>query len=170
VSSSALVIIGLCDPKSPTNVGAVLRAAGCYQANEVRYTGERFDRALKYQTDTKNAKANTPLRHFDKLTSDLPADTKIVCVELVEGATRLPIFEHPERAIYLFGPEDSSIPQALVDQADHVLYVPTTGCMNLAASVNVLLYDRLAKTELDYDDDDVVRQNRDVNNRLKVRR
>jgi tRNA(Leu) C34 or U34 (ribose-2'-O)-methylase TrmL len=26
-----------------------------------------------------------------------------------------------------------------------VVYVPTQGCMNLAASVNVILYDRLAK-------------------------
>jgi tRNA(Leu) C34 or U34 (ribose-2'-O)-methylase TrmL len=26
-----------------------------------------------------------------------------------------------------------------------VVYVPTIGCMNLAATVNVVLYDRLAK-------------------------
>jgi tRNA(Leu) C34 or U34 (ribose-2'-O)-methylase TrmL len=26
-----------------------------------------------------------------------------------------------------------------------VVYIPTTGCMNLAATVNVVLYDRLSK-------------------------
>jgi len=26
-----------------------------------------------------------------------------------------------------------------------VVYIPTVGCMNLAATVNVVLYDRLAK-------------------------
>ena len=31
------------------------------------------------------------------------------------------------------------------EKFDKVVYVPTQGCMNLAASVNVILYDRLAK-------------------------
>ena len=35
--------IGLVNPKSPENVGAVMRAAGCYGANEVYYTGQRFE-------------------------------------------------------------------------------------------------------------------------------
>ena len=39
--------------------------------------------------------------------------------------------------------------------------------MNLAASVNVVLYDRLAKSGLKYDDS-LIRKSRDVNNRLKL--
>ena len=39
------VTICLTNPKSPTNVGAVLRAAGCFGANEILYTGNRYDRA-----------------------------------------------------------------------------------------------------------------------------
>ena len=38
--------IGLTNPKSPDNVGAVMRAAGCYNASEVLYTGVRFDKAM----------------------------------------------------------------------------------------------------------------------------
>ena len=49
----ASVIIGLSNPKSPTNIGAVLRAAGCYKADAVIYTGTRYDKAAKFQTDTK---------------------------------------------------------------------------------------------------------------------
>ena len=34
-------------------MGAVLRAAGCYGVETVYYTGTRFERAAKYQLDTK---------------------------------------------------------------------------------------------------------------------
>lgn len=164
-----MIFIGLVDPKSPTNVGSVMRAAGCYQVDGVRYCGDRFDRAARYQTDTKDMLGKIPLVRSDDLLAGLPGDMKTVCVELAEGATPLPAFIHPEQAIYLFGPEDGAIPQALIDRADHVVYVPTVTCMNLAASVNVLLYDRLAKSPSYRHGDDVIRSSRDTNNRLKVR-
>lgn len=163
------VFIGLYNPKSPSNVGAVIRAAGCYQASEIRYTGERLDRAAKFQTDTKNIKSKLPLRRVDNLSEELPERMNLICVELVEGATPLPLFKHPLHAMYVFGPEDGSLPQALVDKADRVVFVPTIGCMNLAASVNVLLYDRLAKSEMDFQNGSIVRGSRDTNNRLKLR-
>ena len=159
------MIVALCNPKSPTNVGAVLRAAGCYQVGSVRYTGQRFDRAAKFQTDTNNANSKIPLKRVDDLSDSKPEGMQLVCVDLVEGATPLPQFKHPEKAVYVFGPEDGSIKQSLIDQADHVVYVPTIGCMNLAASVNVLLYDRLAKSANSYDDS-IVKRSRDTNNRL----
>lgn len=165
-----LVFIALVDPKSPANVGAVMRAAGCYGADQVRYSGTRFERAARYQTDTKDMLSKIPLLREDDLLSGLPADMKIVCVELAEGASPLPQFVHPQQAIYVFGPEDGSLPQALIDQADHVVYVPTVTCMNLAASVNVVLYDRLAKAPLHLDGDEFIRSSRDINNRLKVRK
>jgi tRNA(Leu) C34 or U34 (ribose-2'-O)-methylase TrmL len=146
-----------------------MRAAACYQAHEVRYTGGRFDRATRYHTDTNKARKTIPLVHVDDLLGNLPNDMKLVCVELVEGAKPLPTYEHPARALYLFGPEDGSIAQSLVDRADHVVYVPTEGCMNLAATVNVLLYDRLAKSKNDYQGDSIVISSRDVNNNLKVK-
>ncbi len=145
-----------------------MRAAGCYHANAVRYTGSRFDRAVKYYTDTKSAQKTIPLTHTGDLTADLPKGMKIVCVELVEGAIALPRFTHPEHAIYVFGPEDGSLSQQLVDQADYVVFIPTLGCMNLAATVNVVLYDRLSKTGSDEKSDALIKQSRDTNNRLQV--
>jgi tRNA(Leu) C34 or U34 (ribose-2'-O)-methylase TrmL len=170
MTNQKTAFIALVDPKSPTNVGSVMRAAGCYQVDQVRYSGGRFERAAQYQTDTKDILSKIPLIREDQLLVSLPADMKIVCVELAEGATPLPDFTHPDQAIYIFGPEDGSIPQALIDQADHVVYVPTVGCMNLAAAVNVLLYDRLAKSPLHVQGDDFIRSSRDINNRLKVRK
>lgn len=159
--------VGLVNPKSPTNVGAVMRAAGCYQVNSVFYTGKRYERAASFQTDTKDASRKIPLTGVDSLVNNIPQNAKVVCVELVEGATPLPEFQHPDKAFYIFGPEDGTIGQEVVDVADAVVYVPTIGCMNLAATVNVLLYDRLAKSDLSFANDELIRQSRDRNNNVK---
>ncbi|WP_028116297.1 RNA methyltransferase [Ferrimonas senticii] len=164
---TAVAIIGLTNPKSPTNVGAVMRAAGCFGVAEVRYNGSRYDRAAPFYTDTHDASNDIPLTNIDDLCAELPAGTKVVAVELVEGAQPLPEFVHPEQAIYLFGPEDGSLPQPLVSAADAVVYIPTAACLNLAATVNVLLYDRLAKSQY-HAGDELIRDSRDVRNRLKV--
>ncbi|MCV2403194.1 RNA methyltransferase [Marinomonas sp. C2222] len=169
------VVIGLINPKGTENVGSVMRAAGCYSADQVLYTGKRYDRAAKMSTDTKKASHSIPLMNIDALEADTFFDTidddiQVVCVDLIQGATPLPAFKHPEKALYIFGPEDGTIDQKVVDKADHVVFVPTVGCMNLAASVNVLLYDRLAKSERANAGDDLILQSKDMNNNVKVRR
>jgi tRNA(Leu) C34 or U34 (ribose-2'-O)-methylase TrmL len=146
-----------------------MRAAGCYEAGEVRYSGTRYSRAAKFQTDTQNSHERIALVEKEDLTADLTDDVEIVCIEFAVGASSLPRFEHPDKAIYVFGPEDGSLPQELVDKAHHVVYVPTNGCMNLAATVNVVLYDRLAKTMGTIDDHQQVIANRDNKNRLTVK-
>ncbi|GAA0820626.1 RNA methyltransferase [Colwellia asteriadis] len=183
--STKQVSIGLTNPKSPTNVGAVMRAAGCYQVDQVFYTGKRYELAAKHnkdtlKTDTKNVQQKIPLQGIDNfidiksLAENISPNAKIICVDLVEGAIPLPAFVHPDEAIYIFGPEDGTIKQAVIDMADDVVYVPTVGCMNLAASVNVLLYDRLAKSlqhqnKAQQIDNDLIRQSRDTNNKVKVK-
>ena len=167
------VIIALTNPKSTSNVGAVMRAAGCYQADQVLYSGSRYDRAAKMATDTKKAHHSIPLAHLDSLgvSSFIDAvdeDTEIVCVDLIQGATPLPAFKHPAKALYIFGPEDGTIAQQVVNQAHHVVFVPTVGCMNLAASVNVLLYDRLAKSSRAQAGDEWILKSKDSNNNVKV--
>jgi tRNA(Leu) C34 or U34 (ribose-2'-O)-methylase TrmL len=168
------VSVGLINPKGAENVGSVMRAAGCYQVNQVLYSGQRYDRATKMSTDTRNISSSIPLVNIETLGVDnlidaVESDTKIVCVDLIQGATSLPAFQHPEKALYIFGPEDGTIPQNIVDRADHVVFVPTVGCMNLAASVNVLLYDRLAKSSRAEAGDELIRQSKDMNNNVKVR-
>ncbi|MEZ8824261.1 RNA methyltransferase [Vibrio amylolyticus] len=163
------VTIGLTNPKSPSNVGAVMRAAGCYQADEVVYTGQRYEKASKFQTDTKNATSKIPLKGVDSFLDNLSDETSIVCVDFAEGATPLPEFQHPDNAIYIFGPEDGSISQDVADRAHHVVYVPTIGCMNLAASVNVLLYDRLAKSSNMDTSEALIKSSRDNRNHLVVK-
>ena len=163
------IFIGLSNPKSPTNVGGVMRAAGCFGAAAVFYTGQRYERSARFHTDTHDANQEIPLTGVSCLLESAPVDAKIVCVELVEGATSLPAYQHPEKALYIFGPEDGTLTQDIIDRADDVVYVPTTHCMNLAATVNVVLYDRIAKSKLTVSGDELIRKSRDNNNCVKVK-
>ncbi len=163
------VRIGLCNPKNPANVGAVMRAAGCFGVDAVFYTGERYARAARFNTDTKNVSRTIPLTGVDRLLDGLPADMKTVCVELVEGAIPLPEYRHPDQAFYIFGPEDGTLDQAMVDRADAVVYVPTMGSLNLAATVNVVLYDRMAKSKIAVATNELIRLSRDRNNNVRVK-
>jgi tRNA(Leu) C34 or U34 (ribose-2'-O)-methylase TrmL len=166
------VSIGLINPKDAQNVGSVLRAIGCYQANDVYFTGTRYEHALKHNTDTHNVALSSLISKVESMVEardeHMPVGTKIVCVELVEGAIPLPEYTHPENALYVFGPEDGNLKQGLVNAADEVVYIPTVGCMNLAATVNVLLYDRLAKAKNVDASDELIKKSRDNNNKLKV--
>ena len=74
--------IGLINPKSPTNVGGVLRAAGCYDAQQVFFTGNRYLNAQKFHTDTKNVVQRIPLTATDNLASIKPQGAKVVVIEL----------------------------------------------------------------------------------------
>ena len=172
--------IGLINPKSPDNVSSVMRSSGNFGVEEVFYTGSRYDRAIRMNPDIPNMSRKVgediPLYGVECLIDNIPPGMRIVCVEFAENAIPLPAYQHPENAFYIFGPEDNSITQDIINRADDVVYVPTNGCMNLSATVNVLLYDRLAKSFSssasvhDSENNELIRQNRDVNNSLKVRR
>ena len=169
VTKRTNVILGLTNPKSPTNVGSVMRASGCYGVDSVVYTGERYERAAQFNTDTHRNSHEIPLTRVEDFLEVIPEDATVVCVELVEGAIPLPAYEHPDNAFYIFGPEDGNIQQKIINRVDDVVYVPTVGCMNLAATVNVLLYDRLAKSTNFITDNDLVKDSRDNNNKLRVK-
>ncbi len=170
ITKNTNVMLGLTNPKSPTNVGSVMRASGCYSVNSVVYTGTRYERAAQFNTDTHKNSHLIPLTQVEDFLEAVPENATVVCVELVEGAIPLPAYQHPDNAFYIFGPEDGNIQQKIINRADDVVYVPTVGCMNLAATVNVLLYDRLAKSTNFITDNDLVKESRDNNNKLRVKR
>ena len=167
------VSIGLSNPKSPENVSSVMRAAGNFRVDCVFYSGQRYPRALKHNPATPNisrsVSQNIPLSGVSSLIDQVPDEMKIVCVEFAEDAIPLPEYQHPDNAFYIFGPEDGTISQQVIDRADAVVYVPTIGCMNLAATVNVVLYDRLTKSSIAFASNELIYQSRDTNNNLKVR-
>lgn len=134
--------IGLVNAKFPENIGHVMRAAGCYQAAMVAVSGARYRHT---PIDTGKFHRHIPLVEVGNVMDAIPIGAVPVAVEITDAATSLVDFDHPEQAFYIFGPEDSSVPQSVLSQCQHIVSIPTSYCMNLAATVNVVLFDRLAK-------------------------
>lgn len=134
--------IGLDNPKTPANIGAVLRACGCYGAAMLAISGTRYKRS---NLDTGKAYRSIPTLQVDDLHKVVPFDCVPVAIELVEGARSLVDFVHPERAFYIFGAEDNTLGKRILDWCPHKVMIPTQACMNLAACANVVLYDRVQK-------------------------
>lgn len=134
--------IGLDRPKDKANLGGVLRAAQCFGASLVVVGGDRMG---KFATDTMKAWRHIPCIEAPNVMDAVPFGAVPVVVELCDRARSLTGFAHPERAYYIFGPEDGSVRREIIESAPLVVQVPTAGCLNLAAAVNVVLYDRTLK-------------------------
>ena len=135
--------IGLMRPKSQDNVGGVMRAAQIYGASLVVLENHRS--RVTDLMDTMKAYRSIPCLRINNMFDACPYDCIPVGVELVESAQNIVTFKHPNRAFYIFGPEDGSLGKNHLDKCKHIIYIPTKACMNLAATVNVVLYDRLFK-------------------------
>lgn len=134
--------IGLYQPKTAVNIGSALRSAHCYGAALIAVQGRRYERA---RTDTSKGYRHIPLVQVDDLWDAIPFDCVPVAVELVEGARSLVTYTHPERAFYVFGPEDGSIHRDVLAKCRDVVQLPTQHCLNLAVTIGTVLYDRQSK-------------------------
>jgi tRNA(Leu) C34 or U34 (ribose-2'-O)-methylase TrmL len=134
--------VALDRPKNVFNVGGVLRAVQCFGGGLVVISGRRFRPA---STDTMKAWRHTPVIEVDDVFDAIPYACVPVCIELVPGAVDLGDYHHPERAIYIFGPEDGSVKREVRERCRDVVMVPSAFCLNLVAVVNVVLYDRMVK-------------------------
>jgi tRNA(Leu) C34 or U34 (ribose-2'-O)-methylase TrmL len=137
--------VGLDNPKFYNNVGAAQRAVSAYAGDFFATTGKRFKRSAAV-TDTTKMWRHVPYFQADDLKNIIPYDCVPVAIDIVDDAIPLPEFKHPERAFYIFGAEDATLGDRTISWCAHTVYVPTLVCMNLAACVNVVLYDRLSKT------------------------
>jgi tRNA(Leu) C34 or U34 (ribose-2'-O)-methylase TrmL len=141
--------IGLIDPKYGHNVGAAVRAASCFGLRQVWFTGQRVQligaRGYRLPREERmRGYQDVELRHTDRF-FDAFADAVPVAVEVRDRAESLIDFEHPGRALYVFGPEDGSLDRAALGQCHRFVVIPTRHCTNLAAAVYTVLYDRHAK-------------------------
>lgn len=165
---TSLASIGLVNPKSAENVGSILRAAGCFGVSSVFYTGQRYGYAKTFRTDTRNTADKIPTIGIDDLRNARPVGARAVAIELVEGATPLHEYQHPQNGFYIFGPEDGSLKADVLEWCDDVVYLPTNGSLNLAATANIVLYDRMIKQGNVQVGDTLIRNSRDNNNRARV--
>ena len=143
--------IAMYNPKYPHNVGAAVRAASCLGAKTVVFSGKRVP------NEGEKGKYRIPREERMKGYNDVTilnddyffnrfSDAIVpVAVEVRNTSESLPLFEHPKHALYVFGPEDSSIPPAMLRHCHRFVIIPSVHCLNLGNAINVVLYDRLFK-------------------------
>jgi tRNA(Leu) C34 or U34 (ribose-2'-O)-methylase TrmL len=64
------------------------------------------------------------------------------CTRRRGHAKKLETYTHPERAFYIFGPEDGSLKDDILSRCKDKIYISTKFCLNLAMAVGTILYDR----------------------------
>ena len=139
--------VALDRPTDPVNVGHALRAAFCFDARMVIIGGDTAGIKLpKLHTDPMRSYRHIPVIRSKNLIEAVPEGASIVCVELRDDAETLMDFNHPERACYVFGPENGSISAEILDRTTQKVMIPTMASLNLGMIVNIVLYDRLAKS------------------------
>ena len=117
--------IALHRPSRPENVGGVFRAADVYGVQLVVLGGGDLPpEPLGHPTDTTKAWLRIPTVFADEVLDALPEKYLPVAVERVSDATPLPEFEHPESAAYVFGPENGSLDESILECCTHVVSIP----------------------------------------------
>lgn len=144
----------LINPKYPHNVAQVVRACAAYGITRMRYTGIRMDNALvdlgrlPREERLKGYKSvdwrhtNRPFGEFDGFTP--------VAMEVRENSEMLNTFDHPRKALYVFGPEDGSLESPTLRFCHRFVAIPTRHCLNLSMAVGTVLYDRQSKLTPDF--------------------
>jgi tRNA(Leu) C34 or U34 (ribose-2'-O)-methylase TrmL len=144
--------IMMCDPRDPFNVGAAVRAASCFGVSQVWISGQRCAQAVWEQNRIPREERMKGFADVDIILEERPLDyfegATPVAVELLPGSENLLVFEHPEKAVYLFGPEDGSVPNSIRGLCHRRIFIPTRHCTNLGAAIYLVLYDRLVKRYL----------------------
>lgn len=144
----------LINPKYPHNVGNAFRACAALGVTQLYVTGQRAqweytgkgqrlpreERMRSYKNKVELVRAERP---FDELPELVP-----VAVEISPTAEPLALFQHPDNACYVFGPEDGGIPKPIRALCHRFVILPTDHCINLAAAVNCVLMDRRVKRQL----------------------
>lgn len=146
----------LSNPKYDHNVGAAYRAAAINGAESLMWTGRRVvedprgrlpreERLAVYRMTCVLARSDQPTPHA--IRAYAKQGWRPVAVERRPGATSLEQFAHPDKALYVFGPEDDSLGRATLEECHDFIVIPSVlnVPLNLAGAVYVTLYSRLAQ-------------------------
>lgn len=137
--------IGLYHPQKDVNIGGALRAAGCYEADFIAIQGKKL---RNYASNTIKAERHIPLFHVECFKDIIPYNCVPIAVEIHSRARCIFDYIWPERSFIIFGPENSSLGKETFDICRDIVYIPTKHCLNLACCVNVVLYDRMRKQNI----------------------
>lgn len=142
--------VALCNPQYGHNVGAIQRACSCFGIKQLWFSGDRVEFDLDGKTrlpreERMRGYEDVEVRQYDQFFDQFDKDVTPVAIELSNNAELLPQFDHPDNALYVFGPEDGNIPSVMLRHCHRFVVMPLHHCTNLAAAVYIVLYDRMFK-------------------------
>ncbi len=143
----------LYNPKYIHNLGNTVRACSCFGAKAVIFTGNRLTIGNNWENEKYRLPREERMRDYKKIQiikdeypfNRFPKSIIPVAVELRPNSENLVHFDHPEKAVYVFGPEDGSLPHVFLRHCHRFVTIPSVHCTNLSAAVYIVLYDRMAK-------------------------
>lgn len=143
----------LTNPKFSRNVSQAVRACSCFGFKQCWFTGERVQLELTGKTrlpreERMKGYSGVEIYHHDYPFERFKRNVTVIGVDLVPGARSLFSFDHPENAVYVFGPEDGSLPKVARSFCHQMVFIPMAHCCNLASATYLLMYDRLYKQYL----------------------
>lgn len=137
--------IGIERGKAEANVGTLWRSAYSLGAAFIFTIGKRYP---KQASDVTATWRHIPLLEYTDVAdfrAHIPFDCQTIGVELTDEAQALETFSHPQRAIYVLGPEDGSLSKDVLALCQHVVRFQSRYCLNVAAAGTVVMYDRQTK-------------------------
>ena len=137
--------IGVVGLKTEANLGTLWRSAWQLGAAYIFTVGARFE---KQSSDTYQTWTRVPcFEHSDwaGFARASPYSAPWVAVEM--GGVPLEDFEHPDRAVYVLGSEDTGLPESVVRACALHVSLPSvrSPSYNVAVAGSILMYDRHAK-------------------------
>lgn len=137
--------IGMYAPTKECNLGTLWRSAHSFGASFIFTIGAKYKRRASDTTHASKHIPYFPLTNFSEFESFRPHNCQLVGVEITDNARNLATFIHPERAIYLLGPENSSLGKSILKKCNHVVKFNTKFCLNVASAGTIVMYDRSIK-------------------------
>lgn len=149
INKKGYCAIGVYRGKTEHNIGTLWRSAFILGAAYIFTVENKYK---KQSSDVVRAWSRIPLFHhktFDDLLNNIPHDCRLVGVEIDDKAEWLHEFEHPKRAIYLLGAEDTGLPEEVKAKCHFLIKLPGNTSLNVGVTGSIVLHDRATKVPTD---------------------
>lgn len=147
VNTKGYCAIGVFRGKTHHNIGTLWRSAYILGASYIFTVEGRYK---KQASDVVRTWSRIPMfnhKTFDDFLKNIPYDCRLVGIEIDDRSEMLHEFEHPKRAIYLLGAEDTGLPEFVKEKCHFLVKLPGNSSLNVGVTGGIVLHDRVSKVE-----------------------